>query len=174
MAEGPDETELKGVPRAMLWIASVALAAMMLVVVADVLLRFTINKPVRGSYDMVSIGLLVMVVFGIAPVIARKGEILIDLIDPLLTRRMLHGLGLITIFGTLALFVFLGWAMIGPAIDAWKWGGYSLELGLPVWTLWAVAFIGMAGILWTVVVRLIRTLRGEGDDGPHPTEEGAL
>ncbi|TKW64021.1 MAG: TRAP transporter small permease [Paracoccus denitrificans] len=174
MAEGPDDMELKGVPRVMLWIASVALAAMMLVVVTDVVLRATINKPLRGSYDLVSIGLLVMSVFGMAPVIARKGEILIDLIDPLLSRRVLHILGLITIFGTLGLFLFLGWSMTGPAVDAWKWGGYSLELGLPIWTLWVVAFIGMAGILWTVIVRLIRTLRGEGDDGPHPTEEGAL
>ncbi len=174
MSEGPIETELRGVPRVMLWIASLALAAMMLVVVADVVLRFAFNMPVRGAYDLVSIGLLVMVVFGMAPVVARKGEILIDLIDPLLSRGALHLLGLVTIIGTLALFLFLGWAMIGPAIDAWKWGGYSLELGLPVWTLWVVAFIGLAGILWTVVIRLRQTLRGEGDDGPHPTEEGAL
>lgn len=174
MADGPGDNELKGVPRVMLWIASVALVGMMLVVVADVLLRLAVNKPVRGSYDLVSIGLLVMVVFGMAPVIARKGEILIDLIDPLLSRRVLHVLGLCTIFGTLALFLFLGWAMIGPAMDAWKWGGYSLELGLPNWMLWVVAFIGLAGILWTVVLRLRRTLRGEGDDDPHPSEEGAL
>ena len=64
-------------------IAALALVAMMLVVVADVALRFFFNVPVRGSYDLVSLGLLTMVFFGIGPVIARGAEILIDLIDGL-------------------------------------------------------------------------------------------
>jgi len=62
-------------------IASVALVAMMLIVVGDVVLRAVFNTPLRGAYDLVSIALLVMVFFGIGPVVVMKREILIDLID---------------------------------------------------------------------------------------------
>jgi TRAP-type C4-dicarboxylate transport system permease small subunit len=160
------------VSRAMLWIASLARAAMMLVVVADVVLRFAFDTPVRGAYDVVSIGLLVMVFFGIAPVIVRRGEILIDLIDPLLPRPALRLLGIVATAGTLAVFLFLGWSMIGPAMDAHRYGDRSLELGLPVWWLWAVAFVGLAGILWAAVLLLRRELRGTPP--ARPSEEGGL
>ena len=42
-------------------VSSIALVVMMLVVVADVALRFLFNLPVRGAYDIVSVCLLVMV-----------------------------------------------------------------------------------------------------------------
>lgn len=148
---------------------------MMLVVVADVFLRFVFNLPVRGAYDLVSICLLVMVFFGIGPVIARRGEILIDLIDEILPRRILRVLSFLSAIGTLAVFVFLGWTMINPARDAYQYGDRSLELGLPVWILWALAFTGLAGILWASLVILLRTLRGsDGDHDATAGEEGAL
>ena len=53
--------------RAMHVIASAALGVMMLVVVADVILRAVFNTPVKGAYDVVSISLLVMTMFGMVP-----------------------------------------------------------------------------------------------------------
>lgn len=157
------------------WVASVALVAMMLIVVTDVALRFVFGVPVRGAYDMVSIALLVMVFFGIGPVIARQGEILIDLLDTLLPRPVLRGLMLIATAGTLVVFLFLGWSMIGPAFDAYRYGDRSLELGLPLWILWIVAFAGLLGILWSAGLRLVALVR-DGDDMHEHTagEDGAL
>lgn len=156
-------------------IASIALVAMMLIVVADVTLRFIFGIPVRGAYDMVSIALLVMVFFGIGPVIARQAEIAIDLLDHLLARPLLQALILIAAVGTLATFLFLGWSMVGPARDAYRYGDRSLELGLPLWTLWFVAFVGLLGIVWSAGARIVALVRG-GGERPEPTagEEGAL
>lgn len=152
-------------------IASVALVVMMLVVVADVGLRFIFNTPVRGAYDVVSAALLVMVFFGIGPVIARGSVILIDLLDNALPAATLRILKTAAAIGTFAVVLFLGWSMYGPAIDAWRYGDRSLELGLPVWTLWAVAFAGMAGILWGALLSLMSALRGT-PDAYDPTHEG--
>lgn len=145
-----------GLAQVMLWLASAALAVMMLVVVADVVLRIAFGIPVRGAYDVVSMGLLVMVFFGIAPVVARAGEITIDLIDHLLPRPVLVFLQLVASGGGLLLFLFLGWSMIGPARDTYRWGGYSLELGVPVWWQWAAAFVGLGGIVWISAWRALR------------------
>lgn len=168
-------TELKvrkgdALARAQHAVAGVALAAMMLVVVADVVLRFAFNTPIRGAYDIVSIALLVMVFFGIAPVVSRQGEILIDLIDSFLPERGLRFLRACAALGTLCVFLFLGWSMIGPARDAYRYGDRSLELGLPVWCLWAAAYVGLAGILVVSLRRLrhevsAQTSSGQGGGG---------
>lgn len=146
----------------MLWIASLGLAGMMLIVVADVVLRLFFSTPVRGAYDIVSIGLVIMVFFGLAPVIARGSEIVIDLIDAFFPRPVIVLFEAVASLSGFALLIFLGWAMISPAQDAYRWGGYSLELGLPVWWQWAIAFAGLTGVLWTCALRLWRDFRRLG------------
>lgn len=159
------------VTRVMHVIAGIALVVMMLVVVADVILRAAFNKPVKGAYDVVSISLLVMTMFGIVPVVAQRSEILIDLIDAALPPAGLRLLALIAALTGVVLFAFFGWAMIQPAMDAWNWGERSLELGIPKWPLWVVAFVGLLGIFWAYLLQLRAALKAEPR---HPTEEGSL
>ena len=158
--------------RAMLWIACAALAVMMLTVVADVALRALFHAPVQGAYDVVSFALLVMAIFGMGPVAAARGEILVDILDALLPPAMLRALGLVAAVLGAGLFLFCGWAMIQPAMDSWEWGEVSLELGLPKWTLWAAAFAGMLGIFWGYALQL-RAVVAAGP-APAPSEEGEL
>ncbi|MBV0912272.1 TRAP transporter small permease [Anianabacter salinae] len=159
------------ITRTMHAIAGVALVAMMLVVVGDVVLRAVFNMPIKGAYDLVSVALLVMTMFGIAPVVAGRTEILIDLIDGLLPAVGLRLLALVSACTGIVLFAFFGWAMIQPALDAWSWGERSLELGLPKWPLWVVAFVGLLGIFWGYLLQLRAALRAEPD---HSSAEGGL
>lgn len=152
-------------------VAGAALVVMMLIVVGDVVLRAAFNTPVKGAYDVVSISLLVMTMFGIAPVVAQRGEILIDLVDALLPPAALRLLALVAALTGLVLFGFFGWAMIQPALDAWNWGERSLELGIPKWPLWVVAFTGLLGIFWAYLLQLRAAAR---DRPAPPSEEGAL
>jgi len=151
-------------------IAGCALVVTMLVVVADVGLRFLFNYPITGAYDVVGMALLVMTVGGIAPVVANGSEILIDLVDAVAGPRRVRILKLSATVAGAALFLFFGWAMIGPAVDSWSWGERSLELGIPKWPLWAAVFAGLLGILWAYVVRLRASTAG-GED--HPSDGGA-
>jgi len=159
------------VTRIMHAIAAMALCVMMLVVVGDVVLRAVFNTPIKGAYDVVSIALLVMTMFGIAPVVAQRGEILIDLIDALLPASVLRFLALVAALTGVLLFAFFGWAMVEPAMDTWRWGERSLELGIPKWPLWVVAFIGLVGIFWAYLLQLRAALRAPPTP---PSEEGGL
>ncbi len=152
--------------RVLHWIASLALCAMMLVVVGDVILRAVFNTPIQGAYDVVSIALLVMTVFGLAPVVAGRREIMIDLIDGFVSNTTIRVLAVIASLTGGVIFLFLGWAMITPALDAWRWGERSLELGMPKWPLWGVAFLGLVGILWAYLMQLRSNLRGAQDSAP--------
>ena len=135
-------------------VSSIALVVMMLVVVADVALRFLFNLPVRGAYDIVSVCLLVMVFFGIAPVIYRGKEIVIDLVDTTLPPTALRALRTIATCMAICVLMFIAWSMFGPTLDAWRYGDRSLELNLPVWMFWAAAFVGLAGVIWASVAAL--------------------
>jgi TRAP-type C4-dicarboxylate transport system permease small subunit len=157
--------------RICLVISGLALCTMMLVVVGDVVLRAVFNRPIQGAYDVVSISLLVMTFFGIAPVGANRREILIDLIDAILPAAALRALALVAGLVGAALFLFFGWSMIDPAMDAWRWGERSLELGIPKWPIWAVAFVGLAGIIWAFAIQLRAAFRAPA---PAPSEEGGL
>lgn len=164
------------VAQLMLRVASVALAAITLVIVADVVLRSVFNTPVRGAYDVVTIGLLVMVFFGIATVIDRGAEITVDLIDAVLPAGALRFLALVAALVTVVLVLFLGWSMVAPAVDAWRWGGHSLELGVPEWVRWALAFLGLAGIVWVAILKAVRMAnrRDRPGDSVAENEEDGL
>lgn len=159
------------VMRVMHAVAAIALTVMMLVVVGDVVLRAVFNTPIKGAYDVVSISLLVMTMFGMAPVVAQRGEILIDLIDAVLPPAGLRALAIAAALTGIALFAFFAWSMIEPARDAWSWGERSLELGIPKWPLWIVAFAGLVGIFWGYLLQLRAALRAAA---PAPSEEGEL
>jgi hypothetical protein len=51
-------------------------------------------------------------------------------------------------------------------MDAWNYGDRSLELGMPVWVLWAIAFCGMLGVLWGSIYAMWIVLR-TGAVRPH-------
>jgi len=125
-------------------IAMVALLTMMMVVVADVFMRAAFNAPIRGSFDLVGMCLVVMVAFGLPRVIADRLELAIELIDMMVPPPVVRVLS--TVAGILSTFVllFILWSMIKPTVSAYNYGDRSLELNLPVWIIWALALAGMA------------------------------
>ncbi|OSP54886.1 TRAP transporter small permease [Pseudoruegeria sp. SK021] len=146
--------------RAGLWLACVALIALMMVIVGDVVSRNLFGRPVRGAYDLVSIFLLIMIFSGMASVVAQRSEILIDIIDGALSTRTTRALKLLASVTTVAMCVFLLVAMVSPAVSAYRYGDRSLELNLPVWTLWVVAFAGLITVLIVAIARAIDECRG--------------
>jgi len=157
------------IERTLQFVSSIALVAMMIVVVTDVTLRFVFNTPVRGAYDIVSFALLIMVFFGIGPVIVAGKEIVMDLFDHILPGPALKGLRIIAAIGTLAIFLFISWSMIGPAVNAWRYGDRSLELNLPVWMLWVCALTGLVGILISAFAALISVIASDTQP-PSPND----
>ena len=126
-------------------IAMLALVVMMLVVVADVFMRYVFNAPIRGSFDLVEICLAIMVFFGMASVIYRGQEIVIDLIDGFSSRRFTRVLVAIASVLSAIVLIFIFWSMLRPAQDAYTYGDIKLELNLPVWIVWMLTLVGLAG-----------------------------
>ena len=144
-----------------------ALIAMMLVVVCDVALRFAFRWPLPGAYDLVEVSLTVFVFFGMPTVIARGQDIVIDLIDgfvPAGTARFLSAIAGVLAAATL---IFIFWSMLRPATDAYRYGDVRLQLNLPVWIVWALALLGLAGSILAALSVLIRRQVLEGEPLRH-------
>lgn len=162
MQSHSQKTSLGGVFRsAGMLVSGCALIGMMMVIVVDVGLRHTLNMPLPGVYDLVSILLLIMVFSGMAQVVISGSEIVIDLLDPVFPAWVARGLRVLAAGSTLGVGIYLLIAMIEPARSAHRYGDRSLELGVPVWVLWIFAFFGIAGLACAGAVRLVAELRGD-------------
>jgi TRAP-type C4-dicarboxylate transport system permease small subunit len=140
--------------RIQLWLAALALTILMMVTVADVFLRYLFNSPVRGSYDMVESLLVVFVFNGMAAGFFTRRNIVIDLIDSAVGRGATAVLIRTADFLSVVCLGLLAWAMLGPAVQAYDYGDRKLELNLPIYILWMVALLGMAGTFFCALVAL--------------------
>src|SRR6185369_4675982 len=104
------------------YVAAAFLAAMMLLTVADVLLRAFFGYPVRGMLELIELGLACTVFFGMPAVFLRKEHLVVDAIDQL-TRpavvRLLDLAGALVSFGLLA---FMAWQMVPVAKGMYDFG----------------------------------------------------
>lgn len=149
-------------------LAMFALVAMMLIIVADVFMRYAFNAPIPGSYDLVGIALAIMVFFGLAQVISSRAEITIDIVDNLGIPAFVRLLKVLAALIALGILVFVFWSMVGPMPSAYRYGDRSLELNLPVWLIWVVSLVGLCGAILAAFLSVLSS----GEDATHPEERG--
>jgi TRAP-type mannitol/chloroaromatic compound transport system permease small subunit len=129
---------------------SVLIAAVMLLMCADVLARNIASAPIDGVAEMVATS-IIMIVFLQLPATIRHGRMSrADLfIDPFVTRRPRAGIrlrALFSVFGILACVViaYATWPML---VDAWKgeeFFGIDGVFSFPVWPMRAIVLAGAA------------------------------
>ena len=137
------------------WLASVFLAAMMLLTVADVVLRAAFGRPIRGTYELVELFLCATFFIALPAVFLRDEHIVVDSIDRYVPRAvpwLKRIAGAITVI-MLALMV---WQGAIAARDAWSFGDVTADLSLPKIFFWIPLLFGLAG---GAVAALITTLR---------------
>jgi TRAP-type C4-dicarboxylate transport system permease small subunit len=144
--------------RAQFRVAACALMVMMLSTVIDVFFRYAFNKPLRISYDVIESMLVIYVFHGIAGVFLKRRNIVIDLIDSLLGEAAIRFLIRAADALSILCLILLTWAMTGPAMQAFNYGDRKLELGLPLYVLWIVALLGMAGTILCAVAAAFRRI----------------
>ena len=141
--------------RAQLWVAAGALVILMMVTVADVFLRYLFNSPIRGSYDMVDTTLLIFVFNGMAAAFFGRRNIVIDLLDSAVGARMTAVLIRIGDVLSILCLGLIMWAMLVPAMQAYAYGDVKMELRLPIYVLWMVALVSLAGTMLCALVVLL-------------------
>ena len=126
------------------WVASAALAAIMLLTVADVLLRAILNHPIRGTLEIVELLLACSFFLALPATFLRDEHIVVDVVDGLaprwvpLLKRLAGMLGMLL----MAVMARQGWI---AARDSLMLNDVTSDLSLPMIWYWIPVLAGMIG-----------------------------
>jgi TRAP-type C4-dicarboxylate transport system permease small subunit len=153
--------------------SAVAVFLIMLIVVADVALRYLMNAPLPWSFDLISIYLMGAAFFLALSQTLRLGHhVNVDLAYqgfPLVVRRLLKLIG----WGvSAAVFGWITWLATATAIDRYTKG--DVIVGAYTWPTWIPAAIAAVGfgamvvrLVLGVIVLAMRLLGGRVDVEPY-------
>ena len=128
----------------------VILMSMTLVIGLDVILRVGFGQPIRGSYDIVGLSLLMLFLLGLPHSWRGGHHVRMDMIYRVMPK---HAGRLVDMFSALAAFVFaamLAYQAFRYVPDLLARGSGSLLLGIPYWPF-AIA-VGVSAILFGIAV----------------------
>ena len=117
---------------------------MVLVTVADVLLRAVANQPIRGTFEIVELLLACSFFLALPGVFLREEHIVVDVVDGAVPRAVpyLRRIGLVLALVLLAAMSWQGWI---AARDAVAFNDVTSDLALPRIWYWIPVLAGMIG-----------------------------
>ncbi|MBI1201227.1 MAG: TRAP transporter small permease subunit [Rhodopseudomonas sp.] len=124
--------------------AAIALVAMMLLTIADILMKNLFHRPINGVFELVEFLMVVAVFFGLADVFLSQSNICVDVADHLVAGRARTAIALFGTLASLAFLLILGWAMLAPAWDTVVYPQDTQEIGIPLIAYWVPILAGVA------------------------------
>ncbi len=121
---------LKFVSKVLNLIAGIALTFMMLLTVADVLLRAG-GHPIIGTYEIVALSLAIVIGFGIPKVSLDKGHVIMEFLLDKLGPRGKDIMNTFTRILVLILFIFIGYNLLNVGAEFHASGEVSPTIKLP-------------------------------------------
>jgi TRAP-type C4-dicarboxylate transport system permease small subunit len=146
-------------------VAALFLTGMLLLTVADVVLRTFFNYPLRGVYELIELMLAGSFFLALPCVFLRDDNILVNTIDEIWPRIVpaLKRIALILSVLTFAVLVWQGWS---AAWDSYEFHDVTADLGLPKFWHWSIVLIGMSLGALAALFMLFR----KDDKGPDTAE----
>jgi TRAP-type C4-dicarboxylate transport system permease small subunit len=121
---------VRGASSALAAVAGAALAALMLLTIADVGLRI-LGRPIVGTYELVGLGGAIAIGLSLPLTSWVRGHIYVDSFVAKLPRIPRAVLNIATRFLVLALFLLLGWNLFKYAMDLRSAGEVTPTLRVP-------------------------------------------
>jgi TRAP-type C4-dicarboxylate transport system permease small subunit len=132
--------------------AALALAAMMLLIVADVLGRSFFNLPVRGQYELVELALGYTVFLALPAVFLRDAHLVVDVADHFVSMRVRRALDLAGALASIAALGVMLWQMVPQALYMMNFGDMTFDLQIP--KTW-YALPALVGIVFSALAALV-------------------
>ncbi len=132
---------------------------MMLLTVADVLLRAFFGYPVRGMLELIELGLACTVFLGMPAVFLRKEHLVVDVIDQLARPAVVRLLDLGAALVSFGLLAFMAWQMVPVARGMYEFGDVTSDLSIPKIYYWIPVLLGVVGSAAAALVFVLRWRR---------------
>lgn len=140
------------------YIAAVVLAAMMLLTVLDVFLRYVFNRPILGGMEITEHMMLVLCFLAISYCATEGRHVKVDLLVARLKDRVQTIFAVIVYGLSLVLFIPMTLVYIPEAIVVQRFGEESEVLGIPAFPFYIVVIIGCGLLSIVLLVELIKSI----------------
>lgn len=141
------------------YIAAVTLAAMMLLTVLDVFLRFVFNRPILGGIEITEHMMVVLSFFAIAYAGIEGIHVKVELLVKRLQRKAREIFAIIGYVLSLALCIPLTLVYIPEAITVKNFGEESEVLAIPAFPFYVVVIIGCTLLTLVVFIELLKAIQ---------------
>lgn len=135
------------------------LAAMMIIITLDVVLRYFFNAPIAGSLEIIRFVLVLTVLLAIPFATARKQHVSIDIVTSNLKETARYRLESLMIFIALILTSVVAWRSIKYALLKHQTGEMSTILHIPFWPFVSVVAFGFALTGCVLLIQLFRLIQ---------------
>ncbi|MBV8032994.1 MAG: TRAP transporter small permease [Betaproteobacteria bacterium] len=142
--------------KALAALAAAFLGAMMLLTAADVVMRWTLGRPIHGTFELIELGLACAVFLALPAVFLRDENLVVDAIDAVAkpsTVRRLDLAGAVLSLLTLAAMLY---SMVPLARDMYELGDVTADLSIPKTVYWVPVLLGVLGSLLMTIVYIVR------------------
>ncbi|MBI4124128.1 MAG: TRAP transporter small permease [Betaproteobacteria bacterium] len=141
-------------------LAAVALAAMMLLTVTDVVLRMFWRAPIQGTLELVELGLACAIFLALPAVFLRDEHLVVDVVDHFAKRPLVRLLDLASAVVSAALLALMAWQMVSLAQTTWEFGDVTSDLSIPRIYYWVPVLFGVVASAAAALVLVLRLAKG--------------
>jgi TRAP-type C4-dicarboxylate transport system permease small subunit len=138
------------------YLAASFLAAMMLLTVADVVLRSFFGRPIQGMLELIELGLACTIFVALPAVFLRDEHLVVDVADHLLRPAAVRVLDLAGALVSLGVLVVMAWQMAPLARAMHEFGDVTSDLSLPRIWYWVPVLFGIVASALATLVFIVR------------------
>ncbi len=140
-------------------VAAGMLILMVLLTVADVSLRYFLDHPIQGTYELTELMQVVLVAFALGYCAIQKGHVSVEFLIEYLSPRVKAAVASIVNFLSVGLFAIATWASILQVKITWDGNLVSGILRLPIFLFVGVIVLGNAALCLVLFVDFLQSLR---------------
>jgi TRAP-type transport system small permease protein len=137
--------------------AAAFLAAVTALIFVSVFLRYIFIWSIPDSYDLSSLGLGILIFWGIASASYRGEHISVDLLYGAMPPRIQRAMVLFADLVTLICLIVFTWMVAIKVLNTRADNVSTFDLRQPIWFYYFIAWIGLAAAIALMVVRTLRT-----------------
>jgi TRAP-type C4-dicarboxylate transport system permease small subunit len=138
--------------------------ALILLIVADVILRYFFNAPIFGARDLAKLLLVAMIALATAYSARSGGQVAIEVFSRFLGQRGLWTINIGVRGGAAIMLAILAWRLTASGLSAGRFGERSLTLDIPYAPFYFLLACGMALYSLVLLVEISLLLQGEEID----------
>ncbi|HEX6268553.1 MAG TPA: TRAP transporter small permease [Burkholderiales bacterium] len=142
--------KIGSVPIFLGYAAAAFLAAMVLLTVADVVLRTFFGYPIRGMLELIELGLACTIFVALPAVFLREEHLVVDVL------RKTRPLELLGATVSLEVLAFMGWHMLPNARNMIEFGDVTSDLSIPRLWSWVPVLFGAGASAVAVLLQFLK------------------